>query len=462
MAQKSANANPTKRFFVDMLIRDIELQDAILDLLDNCVDGAMRSINAARRATSRPYENYFAEIDFDKDHFTIRDNCGGISIALAESYAFRMGRADSDRDAELPTVGVYGIGMKRAVFKLGRSITVKSKTVDSGFALTITPTWLEDDKGWALPLTEDSSVLDNIGTEISVTTLRNGIPRMFSDETDFANTLKNAISAYYGYIIERGFEVRVNGDTVPPVKFSLLFDDRDGGHEKIAPYVYHGEIDGVDVSIAVGLYRALPTDAEEQEALQRPSSEKAGWTIVCNDRVVLYADKSRVTGWGEATVPQYHTQFVSIAGTVVFRSNNASKLPLTTTKRGIDGNSELYLTTKEYMREGLKIFTDFTNKWKSSSRELSQLNAQITTTPPESAQAKVPSDKWTNVRGSSGKRFKPNLPLPKEDDPLKQIKFSRRASDIQKVADYLFDDTTVPAGDVGASCFDTILQRAKY
>ena len=38
-----AQASPAKRFFVEMLTRDIELADAILDLLDNCVDGALRS-----------------------------------------------------------------------------------------------------------------------------------------------------------------------------------------------------------------------------------------------------------------------------------------------------------------------------------------------------------------------------------------------------------------------------------
>ena len=37
-----ADAHPTKRFFVEMLVRDIELKDALLDLLDNCVDGVMR------------------------------------------------------------------------------------------------------------------------------------------------------------------------------------------------------------------------------------------------------------------------------------------------------------------------------------------------------------------------------------------------------------------------------------
>ena len=36
---ETVDATPVKSFFVDMLTRDIELVDAILDLLDNCVDG---------------------------------------------------------------------------------------------------------------------------------------------------------------------------------------------------------------------------------------------------------------------------------------------------------------------------------------------------------------------------------------------------------------------------------------
>ncbi|HEC0887973.1 TPA: ATP-binding protein, partial [Escherichia coli] len=38
-------AFPAKRFFVEMLTRDIELSDSILDLLDNCLDGVLRKNN---------------------------------------------------------------------------------------------------------------------------------------------------------------------------------------------------------------------------------------------------------------------------------------------------------------------------------------------------------------------------------------------------------------------------------
>ena len=40
---KSVKGEPAKEFFVKMLTRDIELPDAILDLLDNCIDGILRN-----------------------------------------------------------------------------------------------------------------------------------------------------------------------------------------------------------------------------------------------------------------------------------------------------------------------------------------------------------------------------------------------------------------------------------
>lgn len=36
------NASPTKELFIFMLTRDVQLSRAIIDLVDNCVDGANR------------------------------------------------------------------------------------------------------------------------------------------------------------------------------------------------------------------------------------------------------------------------------------------------------------------------------------------------------------------------------------------------------------------------------------
>lgn len=460
-----ADAHPAKAFFVNMLTRDIELKDAILDLLDNCVDGAMRSLKPAELSGPTPYHGKWAKISLSTDMFRIEDNCGGIPLELARKSAFRLGRADPDQDKDLPTVGIYGIGMKRAIFKLGRNATVDSKTSTDNFVVTIDDAWMSDDHLWTIPMKVGSSSLDVDGTLIEVSQLPLGISRLFSDETDFVKDLEKAIASYYSVILDKGFAVTVNTVPVKATQTAILMDSVD--FEKstgIMPYVYHAERNGVVVSVVIGFYRDFPDEEEQEQALEgKPSVEKAGITVVCNDRVVLYADKTRMTGWGEATVPGYHTQFVSIAGLVTFNANDASLLPVTTTKRGLDGNSELYLIVKENVREGIKFFTDFTNKWKNSKLERVSFQQKAQAVLPAMIAARVPVAKRSSVhkdKGIGGWKYKPQLPLPTEEDPMRQVRFSRKQSEIATVAKYLFDDVSIAPGAVGDKCFDDALKRA--
>lgn len=461
-----AAAFPAKRFFVEMLTRDIELTDAILDLLDNCVDGAMRRRAAAgsKVDAERPYQDCWAHIEFSESGFSIEDNCGGIPIEIAKWSAFRMGRADPTLDIDLPTVGVYGIGMKRALFKLGAHCVVESQTTEGSFSLTITPEWMESDTEWELDLIVGAGQLSTPGTRITVTYLRDGIAQMLATENlTYRDELDKAISAYYGYIIEKGFEVVVNTRSIEPQRVSLLVDQSalEGTRSGIAPYVYETEIDGVSVSLTVGMYRDLPTNEEDEAANQgKPSTERAGWTVICNDRVVLHADKTRMTGWGEAGVPAYHTQFVSISGVIEFRSASAAKLPITTTKRGIDGNSDLYLSVKEFMREGLKTFTDYTNRWKQKTPAREEVVQNAKPVLAGNASEMIPTAKWSRVnKPAGGRKYRPSLPMPTESDPLKWMRFAKKTSDIELVASYLFDDKNFEPSVVAEKCFSDVLRK---
>src|SRR5574341_1655919 len=199
------DASPVKSFFVTMLTRDIELSDAILDLLDNCVDGIHRSKKKGQ--DHKPFGGFKASINFDATYFKIEDNCGGIPWGLHD-YAFRMGKA-SGKEEKLGTVGVYGIGMKRAIFKIGNDCKITSQNASDSYEVEISSRWIADEKEWNLPV-KAAQKLGHDGTAVYIKKLNSGIADQFSDSAFEADLIKK-IQTHYSIIILKGFEVKVNG-----------------------------------------------------------------------------------------------------------------------------------------------------------------------------------------------------------------------------------------------------------
>ena len=338
---RTVDATPVKSFFIEMLTRDIDLVDAILDLLDNCVDGILRKRGNSPDET--PYREFKAEIKFNEKSFSISDNCGGISRNLHD-YAFRMGNARKERDPNLPTIGVYGIGMKRAIFKIGKQCSILTQNKGDRYKVEIRPTWITSQDNWRLPISQLPASNTKDGTTITIGELNEDIAIRFGDgaKEEFTRELTEKIQTHYAFILDKGFEVIINGKRVETKPTKLVFN------EKINPFIYQTEFDGVNIFLSVGFTKPILSrkDANDQQKEERYSSEDAGWTIICNDRAVLYCDRTELTGWGESGVPRYHTQFIAISGIVEFRSNDTAKLPTTTTKRGIDASSSLYLQVK--------------------------------------------------------------------------------------------------------------------
>lgn len=146
-------ADPAKGFFVSMLIKDITLRDAIGDLVDNAVDAIK-----ARAKGSTDLKGYEIEIKLGKSYFSITDNGFGMEAKVARETAFNFGKSDKHQLIS-NSIGQFGIGMKRAFFKLGNYIKVKSVAENSSFELTIdVPEWLKKPKEWKFEF--DKGTLD--------------------------------------------------------------------------------------------------------------------------------------------------------------------------------------------------------------------------------------------------------------------------------------------------------------
>ncbi len=440
-ADKKALANPTKAFFVNMITRDITLEDCILDLIDNSVDGAWRCEGSLPMglAVTADLSKYSIMISASPDGFSIKDNCGGMTFDDAANHAFSFGRhADQRQDAY--SIGVYGIGMKRAVFKLGADIYIRSTyrepdATRQTFAVPIAvPDWLKNDAPpWDFDIVEAEALADD-GVEIVVTGLTPGAFASF-DSPAFLQNLRRTIARDYTLHLNRGLKIVVNDIEVPGWPIEL----RQSAEFAPMRIEYSDHQDGLDVKVEVigGMSAPPPESADPDE--EDDGEKRFGWYVVCNGRIVLAADKTNMSGWGTEDWPQWHRQYSGFVGFVLFTAANAVALPLTTTKRSVDTTSEIYRRARRHMREVSKEWIHYTNVRKQALEEAKQK---------EAAAAAVPI--YAVTPQSSVK-----LPIltSRPVQRLANVNYSVSIAKMRKLA-RAFGDINLPYREVGLSSFN--------
>ena len=352
---KKADATPTKSFFVRMITRDISLEDCLLDLVDNCLDGARRHFALREHDAVVPnYHGFRAALHLGQSEFRIDDNCGGIGIGNAIDYAFHFGRRPDAPNEGDYAIGLYGIGMKRAILKIGRTIAIHSATKEDAFICTIdVAQWLAHDR-WEFDM-DDADQPDEAGTLIQISHLNSGISDEFADNA-FVNRLSRIVARDYARFLIKGFAISINGTPVNGYRYSVK------ENEEFRPYRHSYRDEDVVVEIIAGMAAAPPNDLEPSE---RPEIDYYGWFVLCNDRVVLPADKTESTVWGNEGFPRWHYQYNGFMGMVLFHSIDPNRLPWTTTKRNVDESSPLYRRAVREMKKATRPWVEYTNQRKS-------------------------------------------------------------------------------------------------
>lgn len=354
---RMVKANPTKEFFVNMLVRDILLKQAIIELIDNSIDGA-RSIRE-----NNEYEGLRITVKFDNKRFEIEDNCGGIPIDVAENYAFRFGRPKDAISNNTETTGIFGIGMKRALFKIGKNFTIDSVTKSSKFVLKLDVNeWLSKEE-WDFAFSSYNENMKNAdsetGTKITVTDLNEEIAGELSSP-EFEAELIEHIQRRVGLDIAYGITITVNEKILVGNNISLINND-----EGIRVVKEEYDDEGINVQILGGI--------APREGKSYPP-EKAGWYIYCNGRLVVAADKSSLTTWkdmeNKSSGVVFHNNYAGFRGIVYFSSKQPEKLPWNTTKTGLDETSRIYLRAREKMLEIFKIVKGIIDEIRKNTEEI--------------------------------------------------------------------------------------------
>lgn len=346
-SKMTIEAAPTKDFFIEMLVKDIPLTRAIIDLVDNCVDGALNL------RENGDFDGLWVRIEVEEDRFRIADNCGGIPVDMARHYAFRFGRPEGVQLTPR-SIGQFGVGMKRAFFKLGREFRVESTTETSHFVVEEDVDKWKKEAKWEFEfkeLEEDLTEIpsDQRGTTIAVTLLHESVSDSFRLD-NFRTRLTLELEAAHQFSMNQGLAITLNGIPLQIRHLELLHSDqlKPAHRERIFA---EQSPSPVTVKIYAGISESKPSDA--------------GWHLFCNGRMVLEADQTNTTGWGEGdgkVIPKYHNQFARFRGYTFFDSDDARLLPWNTTKTGVDADSPRFRAVRLEMIEVMRPVIDFLNK----------------------------------------------------------------------------------------------------
>lgn len=428
-----ADASPEKRLFISLLTRDIPLIAAFLDLIDNSVNAAVEPYSH-RLNTADDYLATLQDADvvphaeislqLTPDRIEIVDTAAGISAETAAEHVFKFGRK-RDEAHKSDRLSVYGIGLKRAIFKLGNKICMTSDHVEGGFDLELDVSEWEKDTGvnWKFEITpRPPAAPAECGTSIAVTELYDEVSRRLSDGV-FESQLRDLISRTYAFFIAKFATISVNGASVEATNLEI------GSNHASEEFTVG------DVTCAITAGIGVPQAGGFRD-------RTSGWFVFCNGRAVIFADKTPLTGWGGAGLPIFQPKHRPFLGTVFFVSPDPEQLPWTTTKSSINEDSMLWQTAKRHMSAAARVVISFLDgRYTDEGTEVASKELQ------EAAGTERVS--VLSAAASEKRTFQP----PKRPTRTNiRIQYDAHVNDVKRIADYL-KRPSMSGSDVGRHTF---------
>jgi len=329
------DGTPKKRMFWS-IISDYDLRTGLCELIDNSID----QWSARGHSTGLKIEIL---VDSDRQVISIDDNAGGVARQDLEALVSPGG---SKNDPYGRSIGIFGVGSKRAVIALAAQVSIKTSTSwGQSYQIDIDDDWLES-ASWEIPFYAIPDVMPGT-TRVELTGLRR--PLTASDQDEL---LRHFDEVYSTFLKGNQVMISVNGVDCAPKVFNHWAYPPDYA-PCIALFDLPIEPSGpVTVQIAAGLI----TDRD-------PSRENYGVYIYCNDRLVVKELRVREVGYfvtGEAGVPHPDA---SLCRVIVDFAGAARHMPWNSSKSGINFEHPVFQATRV-------LITDFVTRYTRLSRAL--------------------------------------------------------------------------------------------
>lgn len=321
------NFGMEQRYVFDVLTSDISTADSLFDLIDNSIDAARRDIGSTKQTASPTglpvsYEGYFVDILISQERIEIRDNCQGMEEHLLADKAFRLGA----RHEQSYSIGIYGVGLIRAFWKLGNTGSLLTDTGTESFELNFSKKQILDEESPLIPAKRGASS----GRKTNNLIISDISEEAFLDVSDpeWIAYFRERVRRVFGLCIRKGLSIRVNDAPISEFGPRIRNDINDLSTKRNLQTT-----DGVLVEIETGVHEQYLFAGEPGHSADKNKllTKEFGWYIVCNDRIVLVADLSEKVGWTKV----WHSEYNGFVGWAHFISSDPKLLPWDSKKTDI-------------------------------------------------------------------------------------------------------------------------------
>ncbi len=329
------DATPSKRTFLS-IIADYDLNRSICELVDNALDVWVKTGRVKDIAVK-------VSLETSQQSISVEDNAGGVPRAELQ-YVVAPGESGTDPTDE--TIGIFGVGTKRAVVALAQDIKIRTRFArEPTHEIDFDDAWLEKDPKWLLKLYEVDEIVEGT-TIVDLQRLRIQI----TDEGVLK--LKEYLSAIYArFLSSERVTLIVNGEIIQP-----KFFDNWAYPPRYGPRRYTGELKtGDDRVVRVEVFAGLTLESS-------PAAGEYGVYFYCNERLIGRALKTFDVGFTRGLAGLPHPK-VSLTRVLVFLNGDSRDMPWNSSKSDISAKHYVFQALHGWLVQVVKDYAALSRIW---------------------------------------------------------------------------------------------------
>lgn len=339
---KTVDAMPSKRLY-QSIIADYNTELAICELIDNAIDLWTKNKKSE-------FLKINIHLNIAQQTIKVIDTAGGlkesdIKLIIAPGHTSNI--------SSIETIGVFGVGSKRAVVALAQEIKIKTRYKEERTLLIeYNDEWLEKEN-WNLNYYLDSTNIEPNCTIIELTKLRSVIDQEFVN-----NMIEHTGSIYSKLLSNPNLELHINDTKVDPIHFDQTWSyPPNYSPQEITFDVSINDTDVINVILLGGLI-----------AKSQVGQGDYGVYFYCNDRMILRADKSYNFGFytGAAGLPHPELNTLRV---FIYLRGNPERMPWTSNKANINFQSKVFLTIRDRIIQLVSYFAKLARKFANNNDE---------------------------------------------------------------------------------------------